>query len=500
AIVELLRILLDSEGMHFEAGWEICRRSFAFTNHTLVPEELERWSMPLLNKVLPRHLELIVALNQRFLSETVHVRWPGDASKVGDLSLIEDSNPKMIRMAHLAVLGSHTTNGVAASHTRVLVQRTFPGFAALYPARFQNKTSGISPRRWLKVCNPGLAELIDATIGLDWPKDLDRLRQLDLNADDPAFQEAFLRVKTANKQRLARTIHDVCGIEVDPEALFDVQVSPLQEHRRHHLNLLHILTRYQRLLNDQSLDTAPRLHIFAGKAAPGAVLAKQIVHCINAVAATINNDQRINAKMRVAFLPNYSVSLAELIIPAADLSEQISTAGKETSGMGGMKLALNGAITIGTPGGANVEIHEEVGSENIFMFGLDTEEADALKRQHYDPRSIYEVNEELRAVIDWLDSGHFSAYREATNAVKTSLLDHGDPFLVLADFDSYVDCQSKVDRAFLDRPAWAGRAIRNTARMSKFSSDRTVLEYANQIWRLPQVQVKVPSEQRVPEQ
>jgi starch phosphorylase len=487
AVVELLRILIDKENMRFEDAWQIVRNTFAYTNHTLLPEALERWSVQLLHKVVPRHLELIYQINQKFLDEVVQIRWPDAPEKLASLSLIEETNPKMVRMAHLSVLGSHTTNGVAALHTRLLTERLFPDFAELFPGRFQNKTNGITPRRWLKACNPALSGLIDETIGADWVRDLDRLQQLANYAGDAAFQDRFLAIKAANKARLATTIQDLCGVQVDPQALFDVQIKRLHEYKRQHLNLLHILALYRRLLNDPGLDIAPRVFIFAAKAAPGYFLAKHIIHCINAVAATINADTRINGKLKVAFLPNYSVSLAERIIPAADLSEQISTAGKEASGTGNMKLALNGALTIGTLDGANVEILEEVGDENIFIFGLTVEEAEALVAKGYRSMDIYWANEELRNAIDWLDSGYFTSNREATAAVKASLLNHGDPFLVLADFDAYAACQARVDAAFRDKSSWAHKAILNTARVGKFSSDRTIAEYARDIWRLPPV-------------
>ncbi len=487
AVVELLRILIDKEGMSFEDAWQIVRNTFAYTNHTLLPEALERWSVQLLHKVVPRHLELIYQINQKFLDEVVQIRWPDAPEKLASLSLIEETNPKMVRMAHLSVLGSHTTNGVAALHTRLLTERLFPDFAELFPGRFQNKTNGITPRRWLKACNPALSGLIDEIIGADWVRDLDRLQQLANYAGDAAFQERFLAIKAENKVRLATTIQNLCGVTVDPQALFDVQIKRLHEYKRQHLNLLHILALYRRLLNDPGLDITPRVFIFAAKAAPGYFLAKHIIHCINAVAATINADTRINGKLKVAFLPNYSVSLAERIIPAADLSEQISTAGKEASGTGNMKLALNGALTIGTLDGANVEILEEVGDDNIFIFGLTVEEAEALIAKGYRSMDIYWANEELRNAIDWLDSGYFTTNREATAAVKASLLNHGDPFLVLADFDAYAACQARVDSAFRDRSSWAHKAILNTARVGKFSSDRTIAEYARDIWRLQPV-------------
>ncbi len=490
AIVELLRILIDEKGLQWEKAWDICQRTFSYTNHTLLPEALEKWSVPLFERVLPRHLQIIFEINSRFLDHVVDAKWPGDAAKKAALSLIEESEPKMLRMAHLSVWGSHTTNGVAALHTRLLKERLFPEFNELFPERFQNKTNGITPRRWLKTCNPDLSSLIDGRIGDDWPKNLDRLRELEDAAKDSAFQDEFMQVKLRNKERLASIIQDLCHVEVNPHALFDVQIKRLHEYKRQHLNLLHILHLYQRLLDEPDLDIVPRVFVFAAKAAPGYVLAKQIIHCINAVADKINHDERIDGKLKVAFLPNYSVTLAERIIPASDLSEQISTAGKEASGTGNMKLALNGALTIGTLDGANVEIQEEVGDENIFIFGLTVEEAQELKQKGYNSRDLYWSHEPLRAAIDWLDSGFFTDDREATGAVKWSLLDGGDPFLVLADFEGYVEAQGRAGDLFRDRPEWSRKAILNTARVGKFSSDRTIRQYAEEIWRLPAVHVE----------
>ena len=489
AIVELMRILLDVEELGWERSWEIVQKTFAYTNHTLLPEALERWSVPLFERVLPRHLQIIFEINGKFM-EDVEEKWPGDAQKKMALSLVEETSPKMIRMAHLSVLASHTTNGVAELHSRLITERLFPEFYALYPGRFQNKTNGITPRRWLKACNPELSAAIDEKIGPDWVTDLDRLQELTQWADDPGFQDYFMAIKHRNKENLAAVILEHCGVEVDPRALFDVQIKRLHEYKRQHLNLLHILTLYRRLLNDPDLDIVPRVFVFAAKAAPGYVLAKHIIHCINAVADKINNDKRIGGKLKVAFLPNYSVSLAEHIIPASDLSEQISTAGKEASGTGNMKLALNGSLTIGTLDGANVEIGEEVGDENIFIFGLTVEEVDELRAAGYSSMDYYWENEELRAVIDWLDSDFFTSDKAATGAVKHSLLDAGDPYLVLADFADYLRSQAEVDKAYRDKSRWAKMAIMNTAKMGKFSSDRTIRQYAEEIWHLPSVHVE----------
>ncbi|MBU6178489.1 MAG: glycogen/starch/alpha-glucan phosphorylase, partial [Verrucomicrobia bacterium] len=488
AVAELMRLLVDDENLEWSEAWAICGKTFAYTNHTLLPEALEKWSVPLFEKVLPRHLQLIYEINRRFLEEEVAKRWPGDIGKLAELSIIEEGAPKMIRMAYLSVIGSHTTNGVAALHTDLLKRHLFKSFHELYPGRFQNKTNGITPRRWLKACNGGLSSLIDRTIGPDWPADLDRLRGLEAFADDAGFQSEFMAVKRANKERLARFISDRCGITVDPSALFDVQIKRLHEYKRQHLNLLNILTQYRRILQNPGLDLVPRVFVFGAKAAPGYQLAKQIIHAINAVGAVINHDERIGGKLKVAFIPNYGVSAAEVIIPAADLSEQISTAGKEASGTGNMKLALNGALTIGTLDGANVEIKEEVGDENIFIFGLTVAEVEDLWANGYNPYDLYWADPELKEVIDWLTSAAF-APKGSFDMVRGSLLDGGDPYLCLADYRAYVEAQGRADEAYRDPSRWAKMAVLNTARVGKFSSDRTIREYAEQIWGLSPVRV-----------
>jgi len=488
AVAELMRLLVDDEGLAWDDAWSICRRTFAYTNHTLLPEALEKWSVPLLEKVLPRHLQIIYEINRRFLEDEVGARWPGDVGKLAEMSIIEEGAPKRVRMAYLSVIGSHTTNGVAALHTDLLKRHLFKSFHELYPERFQNKTNGITPRRWLKACNEGLSALIDRVVGPEWPADLDRLRGLEAHADDPSFQAEFMAVKRRNKERLARLVASRCGVAVDPAALFDVQIKRLHEYKRQHLNLLNILTQYRRLLQNPGLDVVPRVYVFGAKAAPGYQTAKQIIHAINAVGAAINRDERIGGKIKVAFVPNYGVSSAEVIIPAADLSEQISTAGKEASGTGNMKLALNGALTIGTLDGANVEIKEEVGDENIFIFGLAVEEVEELWANGYNPYDLYWADPELKDVIDWLTSSVF-APKGSFDMVRGSLLDGGDPFLVLADYRSYVEAQAKVDEAYREPARWAKMAILNTARVGKFSSDRTIREYAERIWKLSPVRV-----------
>jgi len=490
AVVELMRILLDEEGLAWTHAWPIVTATFAYTNHTLMPEALERWSVPLFERVLPRHLQIIYEINVHHMV-AVEARWPGDNLKKRICSIIDEDGPKMVRMAHLSVVGSHAVNGVAALHTALLKKDLFPEFDALFPGKFQNKTNGITPRRWLLKCNPRLSTLITRTLGNDaWVRDLAQLRGLEKSANVPAFQTEFMAIKRANKSELAAVIKAECGIDVSPDALFDVQIKRLHEYKRQHLNLLHILALYRRLLQNPALDVVPRVFVFAAKAAPGYDVAKNIIRAINTIGARINSDERIGGKIKVVFLPNYRVSLAEKIIPAADLSEQISTAGKEASGTGNMKLALNGALTIGTLDGANVEIGEEVGAENIFIFGLTVEQVEALWSKGYNPWDCYHADEELRAVIDWLGSDYWTPGETgAFSAVHSSLLHQGDPFLVLADFRAYCDAQGRVDAAYRNRAGWAKSAILNTARLGKFSSDRTIREYAEEIWNLPAVPV-----------
>ncbi len=493
AIVELMRILVDEENFSWDRAWSIINSTFAYTNHTLLPEALERWSVPLFERVLPRHLQIIYEINSHHM-DAVEARWPGDDEKKRICSIIEENGHKMVRMAHLSVVGSHAVNGVAALHTALLKKDLFPEFDTLFPGKFQNKTNGVTPRRWLLKCNPRLAALITRTLpgkaSTDWPRHLDLLRGLEKSADSTAFQSEFMAIKRANKADLAAVIKAECGVTVSPDAIFDVQIKRLHEYKRQHLNLLHILALYRRLLQNPSLDIFPRVFIFGAKAAPGYDVAKNIIRAINTIGARINADERIGGKLKVVFLPNYRVSLAEKIIPAADVSEQISTAGKEASGTGNMKLMANGALTIGTLDGANVEIDEEVGAENIFIFGLTVEQVEALWSKGYNPWDYYHADEELRAVIDWLGSDYWTPGESgAFAAVHDSLLKHGDPFLVLADFRAYCEAQAKVDAAYRDKARWAKAAILNTARVGKFSSDRTIREYAEQIWKLPAVAV-----------
>jgi len=483
AVAELMRLLVDVERLNWDEAWGLCSQVFSYTNHTLLPEALETWTVPLFEKVLPRHLEIIYEINRRHL-EDVEKCWPGDDARKTELSIVQEGFPKRIRMAHLAVVGSHHVNGVAELHTRLIRANLFPGFNELWKGKFVNVTNGVTPRRWVRGCNPELGALCDEVAGKGWEADLGRLRKLDALADRPAFQDRFLAIKRANKVRLAARIKELVGVEVSPDALFDVQIKRLHEYKRQHLNLLHILHLYRRILNEPNGHFTPRVCIFGAKAAPGYALAKHIIHAINRVGAVINSDERIRGLLKVVFLPDYRVSLAERIIPAADLSEQISTAGKEASGTGNMKLALNGAVTIGTLDGANVEIGEEVGAENIFIFGLQVEEVEKLWADGYDPHAVLAADPELSALLDWLRSDTFTPEQAgALSPVVDSLVEGGDPYLVLADFRSYVDAQAKVEKAFLDRRRWAAMAIRNVARCAKFSSDRSIGDYAKLIWK-----------------
>lgn len=490
AVAELQRILVDEQGLSWDDAWAIVSKTFGYTNHTLLPEALEKWSLPLFSKVLPRHTQIIFEINRR-LMDMVEAKWPGDSDKKRICSVVDEGGAKSFRMANLSVVGSHAVNGVAALHTQLLKKDLFPEFDALFPGKFQNKTNGITPRRWLLDCNPSLASLISGTLGHGaWARDLDRLRELEAFAGKADFQKKFMAVKRDNKVALAAVIRRECGIDVSPDALFDVQIKRLHEYKRQHLNLLHILTLYRRLLQNPALDIVPRVFVFAAKAAPGYDLAKNIIRAINVIGKRINEDARIGGKLKVAFLPNYRVSLAEKIIPAADLSEQISTAGKEASGTGNMKLALNGALTIGTLDGANVEIGEEVGDDNIFIFGLTVPEVEELDAKGYSPWDYYHRDEELRAVIDWIGSDYFTpGEHHAFGALHHSMTGGGDPYKLLADYRSYIQAHEKVDAAYRNTAGWAKSAILNTARVGKFSSDRTIHEYARDIWSLSAVGV-----------
>lgn len=487
AVPELMRLFVDEYHMDWDSAWAICTKVFAYTNHTLLPEALEKWSVTFFEKLLPRHLQIIYEINARWLKQ-VAKKYPNNPQKLEALSIIEESQPKMVRMAYLAVVGSFSVNGVAQLHTELLKASVLKDFADMSPEKFNNKTNGVTPRRWLKVCNPGLSKLIDSKIGDSWVTDLDKLKGLEKYADDPSFQRDFMAVKLENKRKMADIIRAECAVEVNPEAMFDVQIKRLHEYKRQHLKLLHILTLYRQLLHNPDMDIPQRVFIFGAKAAPGYDIAKNIIYAINKVGEKINSDKRIKDKLKVVFMPNYRVSSAMNIIPSADLSEQISTAGKEASGTSNMKLALNGAVTMGTLDGANVEIKEAVGGDNIFIFGMTVEEVQQLRARGYNPWEYYANNPNLKDALDWLVSDYFMP--GAPNAfmpLRKSVLDWGDPFMVCADYQAYCDAQKKADEAFSDKPRWAKMAILNTARIGRFSSDRTIREYAEDIWNLKKI-------------
>jgi starch phosphorylase len=486
AIPELMRLLLDMEGLAWEKAWDICVKTFAYTNHTLMSEALEKWTVDLLGRVLPRHLEIIYEINRRFL-DSISQQYPGDVNRLRNMSIIEEGPPKMVRMAHLAIVGSHSVNGVAELHTRLLKDRLFHDFDQFYPGRFNSKTNGITPRRWLLQANPELADLISERIGLGWITDLGQLRGLEPLADDGEFRRRWQEVKRVNKMRLGEHIKDICSLSVDPDSMFDVQVKRIHEYKRQLLNALHVIHLYHRILRNTEEEIAPRTVIFAGKAAPSYWRAKLIIKLITSIADVVNNDPRIRSRLKVVFLPNYTVSQAELIMPAADLSEQISTAGTEASGTGNMKFSLNGALTIGTLDGANIEIREEVGEENIFIFGMTAEEAEYERLNvSRTPWQICQANEEINEVIESLKNGCFSRGDKALFVpLVDSLMNQYDPYLLMLDFEAYIRCQKRVNAAFLDPENWTRMAILNVARMGKFSTDRTIKQYSEEIWGIP---------------
>ena len=487
-VAELMRLLLDEHGMTWEQAWGITSRTFSYTNHTLLPEALERWPLPLFASLLPRHLEIIYEINARFLDE-VRQRFPNDEARVVRMSLIDESGEKYIRMAHLACVGSYRINGVAEIHTQLLKTELLQDFAELWPDKIVNVTNGVTPRRWLAVSNPEQSKLMTSKIGDSWVGHLEDLKRLEAYADDAAFRGDWQKVQRAVKVRLSGFILKETGVSVDPDSIFDAQVKRIHEYKRQHLNVLHILTLYQRLKNNPSLEISPRTFIFGGKAAPGYRMAKLIIKLVHSVAEVINLDPDVKDRIRVVFLPGYDVTFGQLVYPAADLSEQISTAGKEASGTGNMKFAMNGALTIGTLDGANVEIREAVGHDNFFLFGLTLDQVRATWAAGYNPRHLYESLPSLRSVIDALYSGQFSrGDRALFRPLLDSLLYH-DSYLLFADYESYIHCQDQVDEAYRDQEAWSKKSILNAARMGAFSSDRSIDEYCRKIWGIHRVSV-----------
>jgi len=483
-VAELMRVLCDEHALPWVEAWRITQQVFSYTNHTLMPEALETWSVGLMQHVLPRHLEIILHINQAFLDFAASRR-PGDAEYLRRLSLIDESGERRVRMAHLCVVGSHKVNGVSALHSQLLVKTIFADFAALWPERFTNMTNGVTPRRWLAHSNPALSRLIDEHIGTHWRLDLDQLLRLRPLADDAGFRREFLAVKLVNKRRLAAAIQRLTGIKVDPHGLFDVQVKRIHEYKRQLLNVLHVVTRYLDILADPNRDWVPRTVIFAGKAASSYHMAKQIIRLIHDVGQVINHDPRVGDRLKVVFLPNYGVSVAELIMPGANLSEQISTAGTEASGTGNMKLALNGALTIGTDDGANIEIRQCVGDPHIFIFGHRAHEVAALRERGYQPLHIHERHPRLQAVLKAIGEGQFSPDEpERYRGLVDALLWGGDHYLLLADYDAYLEAQARVDALFREPQAWARSAVLNVAGMGMFSSDRTIRDYARDIWKV----------------
>lgn len=484
AVAEMMYQLVDIHQLNWSLAWGLVVKIFAYTNHTLMPEALETWSVDLFQTLLPRHLEIICKINHEFL-EMVNAKFPGENDLLSRVSILDECNGRRVRMAHLAVVGSHTVNGVAALHSELLKTTLFADFNRIYPGKITNVTNGITPRRWLNQCNQGLTALITMGIGNEFQKDLTQLKKLEPLADDKDFRAAFRAVKLANKERLATRIEYLTGIQLNPNSLFDVQIKRIHEYKRQLLNVLHIITLYNRIRSGLADDVPARTVIFGGKAAPGYWLAKQIIYLINDVAKIINADSAVGDKLKVVYYPNYEVSAAELLFPGSDLSEQISTAGTEASGTGNMKMALNGALTIGTLDGANVEIKEEVGDENIFIFGLSTPEVASLKANGYNPYDYYNSNAELKQTLDMIASGFFNAEEPNRHVpIVSNLLQNGDNYLLLADYESYIKTQDAVGTLYKDQEAWTKKAILNVARMAKFSSDRTIGEYAENIWQV----------------
>lgn len=481
AIAEMMRLLVDVHSINWEKAWEITQKIFAYTNHTLLPEALEKWPLELFKEILPRPLEIIFEINQRFLNE-VALFYPGNTEKLAKLSIIDENNGKFVRMAHLACIGCHAINGVASLHSQLLKEDVLKDFYDLNPSKFKSITNGVSPRRWLVVSNPRLTALLNQTIGEEWIHDLDQLRKLENYIQDANFCQAWERTKVLNKNDFSALVFKKTGVKINPLSLFDVHVKRIHEYKRQHLNVLHIITLYHRLKKNPTLDIPPRTFLFGGKAAPSYFMAKSIIKLIHSVAEVINNDPTIREKIKIHFIPNFNVKIAQHIYPVADLSEQISTAGKEASGTGNMKFSLNGALTIGTLDGANIEIRDCVGNENFFLFGMTTAQVKELQKNGYHPWEYYQSNSELKEAIDSIASGTFSkGDKQLFKPLIESLLSH-DPFFVLADYQSYIECQERVSQLYRNPQEWVRMSILNVARIGKFSSDRAIKEYCKEIW------------------
>ena len=490
AIPELMRLLMDVHFYDWDHAWEITKKTLCYTNHTLLPEAMEKWQIDLFRNLLPRHLEIIYEINHHFLDE-VRLKYPGDEQRISRMSIVDESGPRYIRMANLACVGSKAINGVAAMHTDLLRKHTLSDFNTMYPGKIRNITNGVTPRRWIAVSNPRLTALITEAIGEKWLTNLGDLKELEKMADDSSFQDAWTKVKEDNKQDFAGTIMEKLPIFVNPKAMFDVQVKRIHEYKRQHLNVFHIITLYNRIKANPEIEITPRLFVFGGKAAPGYFMAKRMIKLITSVASVVNNDPDVRDRLKVFFIPNYNVKIGHTVYPMTDLSEQISQAGMEASGTGNMKFSMNGALTIGTLDGANVEIREEVGAENFFLFGLNVEEVMALQSSGYRPREYYRNDVELKAVVDLIASGHFShGDKELFRPIIDSLL-YDDQYTLLADYRSYVNCQDLVGMAFQDQKSWAKMSILNAVRMGKFSSDRSITDYCRKIWDVKPFPVKL---------
>jgi glycogen phosphorylase len=490
SVAELMRLLIDDHEMEWDKAWFITQKTLAYTNHTLMPEALERWPVDLFSQILPRHLEIIYEINHRFLDE-VRIRFPDDDARLARMSLIEESGDRYVRMAHLACVGSHAINGVAALHTELLKSDVLKDFWEMYPEKFSNKTNGVTPRRFMVLSNQPLAKLITEKIGDRWVRNLDDLRKLEAYIDDHEFQQQWRRIKLDRKRDLSVYIQNQYGLTVDPASLFDIQAKRIHEYKRQHLNVLHIIALYNRIKANPDVEITPRTFLFGGKAAPGYYMAKLIIKLITSVGDVVNRDPDVRGRLKVLFMKNFNVKFAQRVYPAADLSEQISTAGKEASGTGNMKFALNGALTIGTLDGANVEIREEVGAENFFLFGLTAEEVYAKRAQGYQPMDYYNLYPELKLAIDRISSGFFSHGDGEIFRPLVDLLLHQDPYFVLADFAPYIDCQDQVSLAYRDQERWTRMSILNAARMGKFSSDRSIRDYCDEIWNVKPVPVEL---------